>query len=78
MIDLNVPVAAPGTMGAINNAIEQFKRSGGDFVFRGSYEGVDPDDPSNTINLTNGYQENAHTSYPLFKYILKDVVTVEE
>ena len=78
MIDLNVPVAAPGTMGAINNAIEQFKRSGGDFVFRGSYEGVDPDDPSNTINLTYGYQENAHTSYPLFKYILKDVVTVEE
>lgn len=78
MIDLNVPVAAPGTMGAINNAIEQFKRSGGDFVFRGSYEGVDPDDPSNTINLTYGYQENAHTSYPLFGYILTDIITVEE
>ena len=78
MIDLNEQVAAPGTQEAMNNAIEQFKRSGGDFVFRGSYEGVDPDDPSNTINLTYGYQENAHTSYPLFKYILKDVVTVEE
>ncbi len=78
MIDLNVPVAAPGTMGAINNAIEQFKRSGGDFVFRGNYIGVDPDNPTNTIDLTYGYSENANTSYPLFGYILTDIITVEE
>jgi basic membrane protein A len=78
MIDLNVPVAAPGTMGAINNAIEQFKRSGVDFVFRGNYIGVDPDNPTNTIDLTYGYSENANTSYPLFGYILTDIITVEE
>ena len=78
MIDLNEQVAAPGTQEAMNNAIEQFKRSGGDFVFRGNYTGVDPDEPSKTINLSSGYSENANTSYPLFSYILTDIITIEE
>ncbi len=78
MLDLNLQVAAPGTQEAMDAAIEQFKRGNGDFVFKGRYKGVDPDDPSDTINLSSGYKENENTSYPLFHYILEDVVTIEE
>ena len=78
MVDLNLQVAAPGTQEAMDAVIEQFKRGSGDFVFKGSYKGVDPDDPSDTINLSSGYKENENTSYPLFHYILEDVVTIEE
>ncbi|MCR5429249.1 MAG: BMP family ABC transporter substrate-binding protein [Lachnospiraceae bacterium] len=78
MLDLNEQVAAPRTQTAMNNAIDQFKRGGGDFVFRGNYIGVDPDEPTNTISLKGGYSENANTSYPLFGYILTDIITIEE
>ena len=78
MVDLNQQVAAPGTEEAMNSAIEQFKRGNGDFVFKGDYKGVDPDNPSDTIDLRRGYKENENTSYPLFHYILSDIVTVEE
>ncbi len=76
--DLNLPVAAPGTQEAMDNAIEVFKRGKNDFVFKGNYTGVNPDDPSDTCDLKNGYIENANTSYPLFHYILDDVITVVE
>ena len=77
MVDLNLQVAAPGTQKAIDNAINQFKRGNVNFVFKGDYQGVDPNDPSDTINLKNGYIENENTSYPLFHYILSDVITIE-
>ncbi|MCR4756059.1 MAG: BMP family ABC transporter substrate-binding protein [Lachnospiraceae bacterium] len=78
MTDLNLQVAAPGTQDAMNSAIEQFKRGNVVFVFRGKYTGVNPDDPSDTIYLKRGYIENANTSYPLFHYILTDIITVDE
>ncbi len=78
MVDLNLQVAAPGTQDAMDNAINQFKRGYSDFVFKGDYTGIDPDNPSDTINLSEGYKENENTSYPLFHYILKDVITIEE
>ena len=78
MIDLNLQVAAPGTQEAMNAAIEQFNHGRVDFVFKGDYIGKDPDNPSNTIDLKNGYVENANTSYPTFNYILKDVITILE
>jgi len=76
MDDLNLRVAAPGTENAMNYAIAQFKRGYNDFVFRGKYTGIDPNDPSDTCDLNSGYIENAKTSYPLFHYILNDVITV--
>ncbi len=76
--DLNLQVAAPGTQKAINSAEEQFEKGTIDFVFKGDYKGVNPDDPSDTIDLKNGYVENANTSYPLFKYILTDIITIIE
>jgi basic membrane protein A len=78
MTDLNQQVAAPGTQSAMNRAIDRFKRGDGSFVFKGSYTGVNPDDPSDKYDLKNGYNENEKTSYPLFHYILEDVITIEE
>ncbi len=78
MTDLNLQVAAPGTQEAMDNAISMFVRGNDSFVFRGSYTGVNPDDPSDTIDLKGGYIENENTSYPLFHYILKDVITIVE
>ena len=76
MVDLNLQVAAPGTQEAMNKAIEQFRRGYSDFVFKGNYTGVNPDDPSDTCDLKNGYIENENTSYPTFRYILSDIITV--
>ncbi|MBR3741840.1 MAG: BMP family ABC transporter substrate-binding protein [Clostridia bacterium] len=77
MTDLNRQVAAPGTQEAMDAAIEQFKRGKGDFVFKGDYAGVNPDDPNDTIDLRNGFAENETTSFPTFHYILKDVIIIE-
>ena len=77
MIDLNLQNAAPGTEEAINSAIEKFKKGNVNFVFKGDYKGVDPSNPSDTCDLTNGFVENEKTSYPTFHYILSDVITIE-
>jgi len=76
--DLNLQVAAPGTQKSVDYVISQFKRGYNDFVYRGNYTGVNPDDPSDTCDLQTAYIENANTSYPLFHYILNDVVTIVE
>ncbi|MCR5283565.1 MAG: BMP family ABC transporter substrate-binding protein [Lachnospiraceae bacterium] len=78
MEDLNQQVAAPGTQTAMDEAIERFKKGTTDFVFKGEYTGVNPENPSDTIDLRNGYLENENTSYPLFSYILSDVITIKE
>lgn len=77
MVDINQQVAAPGTQEAMDVAIEQFKRGKVDFVFKGDYIGVNPNDPDDTCDLREGYVENATTSFPTFHYILRDVITVE-
>lgn len=77
LVDLNQQIAAPGTQAAVDSAIEQFRRGDGSFVFRGDYTGVNPDDPGDTCDLTNGWIENEHSSFPTFHYILNDVIEVE-
>ena len=78
LVDLNQQVAAPGTQEAVDAAIEQFRRGKGDFVFKGDYVGVNHDNPGDTYDLREGYVENATTSYPTFRYILQDVISVEQ
>ncbi len=78
MDDLNLQLAAPGTQEAMDEAIEKFKRGNIDFVFKGDYIGVNPENPSDTLDLNKGYIENEKTSYPLFNYILKDVITIDD
>lgn len=77
MTDLNRQAAAPGTQEAMDSAIELFRRGRSDFVFKGNYTGVDPDNPKDTIDLRSGYAENVNTSFPTFHYILNDVITIE-
>ena len=76
--DLNLQIAAPGTQEAMDHAIELFQRGYTDIVFKGNYIGINPEDPSDVLDLKDGYTENVNTSYPLFHYILKDVITIEE
>ncbi len=78
MTDLNLQAAAPGTQEAMDTVIEQFRRGKSNFVFRGDYVGVDPDDPSDTCDLRNGFTENEVSSHPLFHYILSDIITIED
>lgn len=78
MDDLNLQAVAPGTKEAMDKAIDMFVRNNNIFVFKGDYTGVNPDDPSDTIDLKLGYIENEHTSYPSFHYILNDIVTIVE
>lgn len=77
MVDLNQQLAAPGTQEAMDAAIAQFRGGKNDFVFKGDYTGVNPDDPSDTCDLREGYAENANTSFPTFHYLLSDVITIE-
>lgn len=77
MVDLNQQLAAPGTQEAMDAAIAQFRGGKNDFVFKGDYTGVNPDDPSDTCDLREGYVENANTSFPTFHYLLSDVITIE-
>jgi basic membrane protein A len=76
MIDLNLQVCAPGTQEAMNDAILKFRRGHKEFVYQGNYTGKDPDDKNDTIDLHTAYIENENTSYPLFHYILDDVITI--
>ena len=62
----------------MNNAIDKFKKGKTDFVFKGDYIGVNPDNPSDTYDLSKGYSENQNTSYPLFNYMLSEIITVVE
>jgi basic membrane protein A len=78
MIDLNQQVAAPGTEITMNSAADIFKRGYVNHVFKGEYTGVDPENPSDTIDLRNGFIENENTSYPQFHYVLSDIITVVE
>ena len=78
MVDLNLQIAAPGTEDAMKNAINMFKKGKKDFVFKGDYTGVNPNDSSDTYDLSKGYIENQNTSYPLFNYMLSEIITVVE
>ena len=77
MLELNEVNAAPGTRKAVKRAIDGFAK-GQIKVFYGKYTGVNPLNPSDKIDLTKEYQENAKASAPGFCYQLDDIVTVKE
>ena len=76
ILELNKQLAAPGTEDRLNRVIDSLKK-GKTEVFRGNYVGVNPDDPSDTIDLNLGYKENENSSSPSFRYILRDCVIEE-
>ena len=75
MVELNALNAAPGTEEAVAEAVAALKK-GKLTIFRGDYRGTDPFDPTDTIDLSRGYEENAASSAPTFHYILEGI-TVE-
>ena len=77
MLELNPYQAAPGTEEQMNRAISQLSK-GRISVFQGSYTGVNPEDPTDTVDLSRGYKENEHSSSPSFRYILDGCVVIEE
>ncbi len=77
MIELNTHLAGPGTEEKMNQAIEEFRRGKKKDVFRGNYTGVNPDDPNDTIDLSQGYEEHRTSSNPSFRYVLKDCIIIE-
>ena len=76
MLELNRFIAAPGTEEKMERAIESLKK-GRIRVFSGNYLGINPRNPSDTIDLNAGYTENQYSSNPTFGYILKDCIIVE-
>ena len=76
IVEINESIAAKGSTQIAESLIEQF-RNGEIEVFKGSYTGVNPSDPADTIDLSQGYQENALSSAPRFCYVLDDVIEVE-
>lgn len=76
VLDLNRQIAAYGTEERLQRTIEALKK-GSLEVFKGDYTGVNPDDPSDTIDLKQGYKECEKGSWSTFHYVLDDVVTVE-
>jgi len=78
MDDLNLQVAAEGSSELMKAAISEFTKGKNDFVFKGDLKGVNPNDPTDTIDLKDGYTENENSSYPLFNYILNDIITIIE
>ncbi len=75
MLELNDVYAAEGTAERVAREIAEFRR-GGKIVFKGDYTGVNPEDPTDTIDLREGFRENTLSSSPAFRYILDDVITV--
>lgn len=76
MLKLNEVVAAKGTKEKIQQVIDDFKK-GKVEVFKGDYIGVNVDNPDDVYDLSKGYEEGSSCSAPTFKYILKDVITIE-
>ena len=76
MLELNRFVAVAGMEEKMNRAVESIVR-GKTTVFSGNYIGVNPLDPTDTIDLNQGFEENRDASYPSFAYILQDYITVE-
>lgn len=77
MLEINEFTAAEGTQERVKKLIREFKENRIQ-VFQGDYIGVNPDDPSDIIDLREGYYENEKSSAPTFHYILKGVITIEE
>lgn len=78
IMELNDAIASPHAESSIEKLIEDFKSKNPPQVFKGNYIGVNPEDPSDTIDLSQGYTENETTSAPQFYYVLQDVIEIEE
>ncbi|MBR6102931.1 MAG: BMP family ABC transporter substrate-binding protein [Ruminococcus sp.] len=75
LIDINEAAATKDSAQLADKAIADLKK-GRIKVFCGDYTGTDPNDPSDTVDLSKEYIENENSSAPSFHYILDGIVTV--
>lgn len=76
MLEINEFTVARGTQEQVDRLIREFQQDKIQ-VFQGEYTGADPLNPSDTIDLRDGYRENDKSSAPTFHYVLDDVITIE-
>ena len=77
MLELNSNFAEPGMQEALDRTVEAL-RKGRLSVFKGDYIGVNLANASDSVNLKDGFTENAQSSFPSFHYILDGVVAIGE
>ena len=79
MTPLNTAIAAEGTQEKIDEAIAAFTSGAlkATDVFKGPYTAVNPFDESDTIDLTDGFDENATQSAPAYGYVITELITVK-
>jgi len=76
VLELNLSVAAEGSRQRIEELTEGFRR-GRIPIFKGNYTGVNPADPTDTVDLSREYVECRESSLCTFCYLLDGIVTVD-
>lgn len=78
MTELNTAIAAEGTQEKIDEAIAAFKDGSlkATDVFKGPYTATNPYS-GETIELKDGFDENATQSAPAFSYVINEIITVK-
>ncbi len=78
MTPLNTAIAAEGTQEKLDEAEKAFADGTlkATDVFKGPYTATDPYS-NETIDLTDGFDENATQSAPAFSYVINDIITIK-
>ena len=78
MTELNTAIAAEGTQEKIDETEQAFKDGSlkATDVFKGPYTATNPY-TDETIDLTDGFEENATQSAPSFSYVINDIITIK-
>lgn len=77
VLDINNAILPADIENVVDETVEKLE-NGKIEVFSGKFTGVNPNDNSDTIDLSTPYMENADSSAPSFKYILDDVIKIVE
>ena len=73
MLELNEVIVPPETRALVDQYVEAFRKHPHS-IFVGDYQGQNPFDAEDVIDLSDGYEENASGSAPSFRYVLDDIV----
>lgn len=73
MLELNEIIVSEGTKEQVDKYIQEFKTNP-HTIFVGDYNGTNPFDENDTINLKNGFEENEFCSAPAFNYVLDNII----
>ena len=78
MTALNTTIAAEGTQEKMDEAIKAFKDGTmkATDVFKGPYTATNPY-TDETIDLADGFDENATQSAPAFGYVINEIITIK-